>query len=123
MRMSASSSTIRMSCAMADRAQLHRLLRSIRVFGRPALGNGEDEPHPRAVRFPILQHQLALMIFQDLLDDGETQTGSLCSGRDVRLGQPLAALLRQAFAIVLDDYRRLTRRIANRHPDVSGRAR
>src|SRR6266852_2046747 len=105
MRMSTSSSTIKMSCAMVDCAQLHRLLCSIREFHCADLGNREDELDPRPIGLPIFQNQLAAVIFHDLLDDGETQASSLCAGRDIRLGQPLAALLRQAFAVVLDGYR------------------
>src|SRR5580700_12191114 len=99
MRMSASSSTIRMSCAMRDFAQIGRLF----WIGAPG-GAGlrhEDQAHPSADRLGIFQKQLALVIFHDLLDDGEPQAGTLGSRRDVGLGQSLAAALRQAFAIVL----------------------
>src|SRR5271154_6237662 len=100
-RMSASSSTIRMSCAMADRIQFHW------HGGRRGAADdlrlaGEDQPHPSAAGFAIRQHQLPMMIFHDLLHDGEAQPGAFRTGRDVGLGQALAVVPRQAFAIVLD---------------------
>src|SRR5271167_831950 len=102
MRMSASSSTIRMSCAMSNRTQLQRLGGGVRTFRRAGLG-GEDQPDPRPLRFPIFQHQLSPVIFHDLLDDGEAQTRPLRPRRYIGLGQSLTALARQAFAVVLDD--------------------
>src|SRR5581483_11077832 len=101
MRMSASSSTIRMSCAMADRTQLRggedrtEARRGVRI-------GGEHQPDAGAALFPISQHQLAVVIFHDLFHDSETQAGALRASRDVGLGQALAALLRQPFTIVLD---------------------
>src|ERR1700746_3059616 len=101
--MSASSSTIRMSCAMGNRTQIpgRRLVR----FGsddRPGLA-GEYQPNPGAAPLAVFQHQFSLMIFHDLLDDGEAQSGALRARRHIGLGKPLTALLRQALAVILDD--------------------
>src|SRR6266566_9795422 len=104
MRISASSSTIRMSCAMADRAQFHGLVGCIETRRSTNLRGGEMETDAGALRLPILQHQPSLMIFHDLLDDRQTQPGAFCPGRNIRLGQLLAAMLRQALAVVLDNH-------------------
>src|SRR5947207_4081258 len=98
--MSASSSTIRMSCAMGYRAQLggiggRRSERRVQVAGK-------DQRDPGSTRFPILQKQFPLVIFHDLFDDSEPQAGPLRAGGDVRLGQALAMLSRQAFSVGLD---------------------
>src|SRR6185437_13552057 len=119
MRMSASSSTIKMSCAMTDRAQFQGLLGGSRVCRRTNFGGGEYQPDPRSFPLCILQHQLSLMIFHDLLDDGEAQAGPLCPGRHVRLGQPLAALLRQASAVILDNGRGLAALLGDRDADAA----
>src|SRR6516162_5060216 len=118
MRMSTSSSTIRMSCAMTGRAQLPQLFGVVRTIRYAGFGR-EYQLYPCPVRFPVFQYELSLVIFHDLLDYGETQTGPLCARRDIRLGQSLAALLRQAVAIVLDDHRGLTRHITYRHANMS----
>src|SRR5215472_14942050 len=97
--MSASSSTIRMSCAMGYRAQLGGF--GGRADGRMRLA-GKNQRDPSSARFPILQQQFPLVIFHDLLDDSEPQAGALRAGRHVRLGQALAVLARQAFSVVLD---------------------
>ena len=56
---------------------------------------GKDQCDPGSTRFPILQKQFPLVIFHDLFHDSEPQAGALCAGRYVRLGQPLAMLLRR----------------------------
>src|SRR5947209_20408024 len=104
--MSASSSTIRMSCAMGNRTQLGGGIGLDGASGGAAF-TGENKPHSRAPRLAILQHQLSQMIFHDLLDDGEAQAGALGAGCYVGLGQALAILPRQALAVVLDDDRQL----------------
>src|SRR6266851_4890392 len=119
MRMSASSSMISMSCAMGDRAQLHRLVGSIRTLWDAGFGGSENKPDPRPFRLGILQHQLSLVIFHDLLDDGETETRPFGPGRDIRLGQPLAALLGQALTVVLDNHRGLARSFNDYHADMA----
>src|SRR5690349_25176973 len=103
---SASSSTIRMSCAMADRTQLRwRLAYDRTVYGLRLAGKHEFHPSPasRAIR----QDELSRVIFHDLFHDGEAQPGSLCSGRDIRLGQALAPVRRQALAVVFHRDRHL----------------
>src|SRR5271165_5928068 len=104
MRISASSSTIRMSCAIADRTQFHGLVDCVETLRSTNLRGGETETDAGALRLPVFQHQLSLMIFHDLFDDGQTQAGAFCPGRNVRLGQLLAALLREALAVVLDNH-------------------
>src|SRR5690242_20186034 len=42
------------------------------------------------------------MIFHDLLDDSEAQAGALRARCHIWLGQPLAAVPRQALAVVFD---------------------
>src|SRR5580658_1461666 len=113
-RMSASSSTIRMSCAMNDHFRfLLRLTlreRSLRValrqggaaFHRVGRTRGEDQADLRPAIAAILEYQFARMVFHDLLDDGKPQPRPLGAGRDIRLGQGLPALPRQALAVVLD---------------------
>src|SRR3954452_13749085 len=104
--MSASSSTIRMSCAMGYRTQLG----GAGSNGETSIA-GKHQRHPRTARFSIFQHQLPLMIFHDLFDDSEPQAGALRARRHIGLGQPLAIVLRQAFAVVLDGYRDSTFRL------------
>src|SRR6266404_2449079 len=122
MRMSASSSTISMSCAMGDRAQLHRLVGRIGTLCDAGFGGSKDKPDPRPFRLGIFQHQLSLMIFHDLLDDGETEARPFGPGRDIRLGQALAALLGQALTVVLDNYPGLARSFSDDHADMALRA-
>src|SRR3989442_15418023 len=120
MRMSASSSTIRMSCAMAGRVQFHGLVSLIQTLWGSRFRGGKDEPDPWPLRLPIFQHQLSQVIFHDLFDDGETQAGSFRPGRNVWLGQPLAALLRQALTVVLDGHRGLPCFLDHRYADMAG---
>src|SRR5271165_6008980 len=119
MRMSTSSSTIRMSCAMTGSAQLSRLVGHVRMIRRASLGGGEYQHDPRPARFPIFQNQLSLVIFHNLLNYRETQAGPFRARRHIRLGQPLTALLRQAFAVDLDDYRGLAPLIGHRRANMS----
>src|SRR5437762_1065900 len=119
--MSASSSTIRMSCAMGYRAQLGGGIGSTGSSGETSIA-GKHQRRPRTARFSIFQHQLPLVIFHDLFDDSEPQAGALRARRHIGLGQPLAIVLRQAFAVVLDGYRDATFRLADRHRDPSGGA-
>src|SRR6516225_8782951 len=123
MRISASSSTIRMSKAMADRAQLSQTIRGCLLFLRAGLCCGKNQLHPRALRLAIFQHQLALVIFHDLLDDCEAQARSLGARRHVGLRKPFAALPRQPSAVVFHDHGRLARLNGDRYVDMTGRAR
>src|SRR5262249_21303902 len=103
-RMSASSSTIRMSCAMGSGTQLGR-----HNSGRGPLNDAgvadKNQRHARPVRLPVREQQLTAVIFHDLPDDGEAQTRALGSGRHIGFGQALAALLRQALTVVFDSDR------------------
>src|SRR6184192_1303108 len=123
MRMSASSSTIRTSCAMADRAQFHGLIRSIETLRSANLRRGKMETNAGALRVPILQSQLSMMIFHDLLDDGQTKACALCPRRNIGLGQLLAPMLRQPLPVVFDNHGRLAVLLQNRPPDASCPAR
>ena len=48
------------------------------------------------LRLSIFQNQLSMVIFHDLLDDGQTKSGALEVGGDVRLRQPLTSFLGEA---------------------------
>src|SRR3984957_20860012 len=101
MRMSASSSTIRMSCAMGDRTQIRTRVRWIGARGAAGCGD-EDQRDAGPARLRIFEQQLALMVLHDLLDDGEAQAGAFGPRRDVRLAKPHAPALGQPLAVVLD---------------------
>src|ERR1700746_1350160 len=120
MRMSASSSTIRTSCAMADRAQFHGLIGCIETLRSANLRGGKMETDAGALRLPILQDQHSMMIFHDLLDDGQSQAGALCPRGNIRLGQLLAPMPRQPLPVVFDNHDGgLAIFLRNRHPDAS----
>ena len=76
--------------------------------------DGEYQFYPRSAGFPIFQYEFSLVIFHDLLNYGETQTGALRTCRDIRLGLSLATLARQALPVVLNDHRGLAPHIAYR---------
>src|SRR5215471_14872239 len=103
MRMSASSSTIRMSCAMADRAQFQGLLGCLRTRRPAHLRRSEDQADASALWLSVFQHQLCLVVFHNLFDDRKTQARPFQPSRDIRFGQPLAVLPRQALSVVFDD--------------------
>src|SRR5260221_1205912 len=118
--MSASSSTISMSCAMGDRTQLRRRLGRLGADQGADIA-GEYQPHARSTALAIFQHQLSLMIFHDLFDDGEAQACALSPRGHIRLGQPLAAALRQALAVILDDEHDFAVFLPRRHPNLTRR--
>src|SRR5437763_15390714 len=119
--MSASSSTIRMSCAMGNRTQFRGPVG--RIWTERGTGiAGEYQPHPCAATLAIFQHQLSQVIFHDLFDDSEAQPRALGSRRHIGLGEPLAALLRQAFTVILDDDQDLAVAVGHRDPNLSWRA-
>src|SRR5271154_1483372 len=92
MRMSASSSTIKMSCAM----KLTQPRSSGDARARACAGFGcEDQLHRRTASGAVVQYQIAAVILHDFLDDRETETGSFGSRRDVGLGQPMPLILGQ----------------------------
>src|SRR3990167_5336446 len=93
-RMSASSSTTRMSAAMGC---LLRCRRGRRTRGR------EYQSHQGARQVAgVAQRQFAPMVFENAFDDGQAQARALFAGGDIGLGQPVAVARRQAHAIVLD---------------------
>src|SRR5687767_1263733 len=100
-RISASSSTIRMSCAIATLF----LLSFFDGYGRRGdfnSGNNQADPGADALR-AVLKLEFTAMVLHDLLDDGEPQAGALGSRGDVGLGQPVPFFLRQALAVVGDN--------------------
>src|SRR5258708_38652492 len=117
-RMSASSSTIRMSCAMGSGTQLGR-----RNDGCGSLYNtgiaDEHQRYPRPIRLPIGERQLTAVIFHDLSNDSETQAGALGSGRHVGFGQALTSLLRQALTAVFDGDGHVVSILRTRHPNLA----
>src|SRR5258706_7900711 len=118
--MSASSSTTSMSCAMENLLSSDGLRgRAFRLLARP--DRREDQLHPRAAALPIFQDQLSPVLLHDLLDDREPEARALCAGRDVGLGQALAAFLGQAAAVVLDHQRDLAGGLDEPNPDASRR--
>src|SRR5262249_35860740 len=100
MRMSASSSTTRMSCAMEDLLRLHgHRCRALRLFAR--LPRWEDQLYAGPAALPVLQDQLAPMLLHHLFHDREAEPCALGARGHVRLGQALASFLGQATAVVL----------------------
>src|SRR6185369_6552052 len=97
-RMSRSSSTIRISSAIGSPF-------SFGCFGRAlALGEGiarKIEGHHRAAALGRSEGHFAAMFLDDLLDDGEAETGALLARGHVGLGDPLA-VLRQTDPVVGD---------------------
>src|ERR1700681_32391 len=108
-QMSRSSSTIRISWPMALQTVRNvicgslcgcRMWSSRRDFLRVT---PEYQTDARTATLAVVQSEIAAMIFHDLLDDRETEAGAFAARRHVRLGEALAPLFRQAFAVVLDD--------------------
>src|SRR5215470_9840003 len=106
-RISASSSTTRMSCAMAHRVLGARSRHLLNRFVRRAAGRGSRharlfkrkyEAHPGATAFAILENQPAAVILHDFLNNGEPQSGALGPGRDIGLGQPITIRRGQPFS-------------------------
>src|ERR1700744_2244484 len=101
-RMSSSSSTIRTSDAICDP---FLLIACSLVLLLPRREGHHDlramHPVVMVVRIlsGILQPQLAALVFGDLAHDRGPEPGALGARRDVRLGQPVAMLVRQADAV------------------------
>src|ERR1700694_2199984 len=102
-RMSASSSTMRMSSAMGSsiRCEL-RGLGSRRGLGlvRAHGFRREAQPHPGSALAGdlfggIAELDASAVVLQDAAYDGEAQAGALLAGGDVGFEQPAAVLLRQ----------------------------
>src|ERR1700730_10900180 len=108
-QMSRSSSTMRMSWAMTLQTVRDGLSGSLcgcrmRSSRRDFLRvTPEYQTDARTATLAVIKPAITAVIFHDLLDDREAEAGALAAGRHVRLGEPLAPLLRQAFAVVLDD--------------------
>src|SRR5579875_1555479 len=98
-RMSASSSTTSMSCAMGS-LPLDTL--GLAGLGNARIGACELQGHARAAAVAVLETQLAAVVLHDLLDDRQTEAGAAGARRHVGLGEPVALLMRQPDAIVLD---------------------
>src|SRR5579863_7603196 len=97
--MSASSSTIKMSCAI-DLAQ-PRSRGDARTHARHGLRR-EDQLHRGAAAGAVVQYQIAGMVLHDFLDDREAETRPLRARGDIGLGQAMALALGQAASIALD---------------------
>src|SRR5512139_1458455 len=99
-RMSGSSSTIRISCAMRNLCSLGGPGRIGRALA--GLPNRQDQGDPRAgAVFTVLQHQPPPMVLHDLLHDGKAKPRALRLMSDIGLGQPVPVLLRrQADSVV-----------------------
>src|SRR5215467_11721752 len=103
-RISASSSTIKISAAMV------LLAYTILLFwlsGVGFAGGGNPHPHPspplaRNFLGGITQIDRAAVLFNNASHDSEPKSGALLAGRNVGLEQPAAIFLRQADAVVDD---------------------
>src|SRR3978361_2341030 len=93
-RMSASSSTIRMSVAMLP-SRFFCLDRGI-IRLRGITADGDEKANAGAAsRRCIEQFETAAVIFQNFRDDRQTEAGPFGACRHIRLEQALPALLRQ----------------------------
>src|SRR5688572_20116309 len=117
-RMSASSSTIRMSCAMAEGPRCGEAEGAVvvllwivlrrrsdhTVFASGGVPGGPESQSDACAAFrTILQEQAAAMVLHDLLDDGQAEAGALLAGGHIGLGEAVAVFRRQSAAVVLDD--------------------
>src|SRR5580700_4605775 len=107
-RMSGSSSTIRMSYAIRHLHGQHQRSNCAGTIG------------------PVVQRQPSVVVFHDLLDDGETQSSALWLVRYIGFSQPRTIVLWQANAVIGHDDANVvvvrlhteansTSRIAHRH--------
>src|SRR5882724_4393686 len=97
MRMSASSSTMRISAAMGPRHwRLSRVGSGALVPARVP----ERHAHDGTAAGTIVQLQQRAMILDDVLDDGEPEARTARARGHIRLSQPLAPLIGQSAAIV-----------------------
>src|SRR5260370_10292977 len=126
-QMSRSSSTMRMSWAMTLQTVRDglsgslcgcRMWSSRRDFLRVT---PEYQTDARTATLAVVQRKITAVIFHDLLDDRETETGALAASRHVGLGEALAPLLRQTLAVVLDDNAYNAVLVAQRDRDLAWR--
>src|SRR6476646_11725907 len=101
-RISASSSTIRISALM--RSLVHALF-EFGLANRRLAGRREADAHQRAALARIFlggvaQLDLPAMLLDDAADDRQAEPGALFARGDVGLQQPAALFLRQADAVV-----------------------
>src|SRR6185312_11891323 len=117
-RMSGSSSTMRMSCAMRHLL----LLTGHRSGGGLRRGTGrQDEAGGRAWPLrPIVEHEAAPVVLHDLLDDSQSQSRPLRFVRDVWLGQSRPIFLRKSDSVIGHGYANTGRIILDRNLDSSG---
>src|SRR5688572_12086229 len=108
-RMSGSSSTIRISCAMlsAPHAAIgclgFRRRRRCAAAAAAFLPPRQEQHRARASALSgVFEAQLPAVVLHDLLHDGKAEAGALGLVRDVGLGEAVAFVaLRQADAVVL----------------------
>src|SRR5512147_2544526 len=127
-RISASSSTIRMSSVIArcwlaidvHVGSIGRLTIDIDRVGA-VFRNGdrchrlpENERNPGAIAVPIIEQQISVMVLHDLLYDGETKAGTLGAGGHIRLGEAIPVLTGQTATVVFDVDCNYTLQIARR---------
>src|SRR5690348_12165297 len=116
-RISASSSTIRMSCAI-DLAE-PRSGQGPDVGCRRRSPGDENELHRGATAGTVAKNKIAAMVFHDLLDDGETEASAFGASGDIGLRQPVALGPRQASPVVFHQDRHLAWRAIDGKPDLA----
>src|SRR6185312_7178813 len=99
MRISASSSTMRISAAMGARQLLFALVRLHRILCARV---PERHAHHRAAAGSIVKLEQGSVILDDVLHDRQPKARAARARRYIRLRQPLPPLVGQAAAIVLD---------------------
>src|SRR5262245_46656734 len=99
MRMSASSSTMRISAAMGSRQSCLRCL-GLGTISRARVP--ERHAHDRAAARTVVELQQRAVILDDVLDDCQPKAGAARARGHIGFGQPLPPLIGQAAAIVLD---------------------
>src|SRR5258706_6959964 len=117
MRMSASSSTIRMSCAM-DLAE-PRSNGGAGILARRHRYLGKYEFHRRPAAGAVVECQLAAMVFHDLLDDGKAEPRTLRAGGHIGLGQTATLGLGQAPPVIVHADCESPIGLADRQPDFA----
>src|SRR5262249_43644799 len=119
-RMSASSSTIKMSRAMSLEQPCARIcLDGLYRRRRPI---HEDQPDRGPPARSVVQYQIAAVLLHDFFNDGEAEPGALDPRCDIGLGQAVALDLREAAAIVLDQDRGDAPLDGEADPDLARRA-
>src|SRR5215217_4750891 len=126
-QMSRSSSTMRISWPMTlqtvrDLTSGSLCGRCVRTYRRDFLRvTPEYQTDTCAATLAVIQGEIAAMIFHDLLDDGEAQARTFAARGHIGLGEPLAAFLGQALAVVVDDDAHRCVIVAQRQRDLARR--